>query len=60
METNTRNMEKASARREHFERGGTPSMWRGSAKTFTDKRKHDNRNKCRRRGQEGNEDISDR
>lgn len=47
METNTRNTHKGSARREHFERGGTPSMWRGSAKTFTDKRKQDSRDKCR-------------
>lgn len=56
MEKNTRSTQKGSARREHFERGGTPSMWRGSAKTFTDKRKRDNRNKCRGRGK-GNEDL---
>ena len=43
----TRHMEKASARREHFERGGTPAMWRGSSKRFKDKRKEANRNECR-------------
>ena len=49
MEASTRNTHKGSARREHFERGGTPSMWRGSAKTFTDKRKQDSRDKCKKR-----------
>ena len=40
-------MEKASARREHFERGGTPAMWRGSSKRFKDRRKEAARNECR-------------
>jgi len=46
-QTSTRHMEKASARREHFERGGTPAMWRGSSRRFKDKRKEDARNSCR-------------
>jgi hypothetical protein len=43
----TRHIEKASARREHFERGGTPAMWRGASKRFKDRRKEENRNNCR-------------
>jgi hypothetical protein len=49
MTQHTKNINKSSARREHFERGGTPAMWRGSAKTFTDKRKQNSKERCRDR-----------
>ena len=47
MNDQTINNHKASARREHFARGGTPGMWRGLSKVFKDKRKEDNKDKCR-------------
>jgi hypothetical protein len=47
MKNETRNTVKGSARREHFERGGTPQMWRGSSRKFTDKKKEASKNACR-------------
>jgi len=52
MEKETRNTHKGSARREHFERGGTPQMWRGSSRKFTDKKKEISKNACRNKEQE--------
>lgn len=40
--------ERAAARKAHFERGRTPAMWRGPAKTFADRKKVADRLACRR------------
>jgi hypothetical protein len=42
-------MVKASARRAHFENGGTLAQWRGSARTFVDRKKKLNKSACRQR-----------
>ena len=34
-------------RKAHFENGGTTTTWRGRAATFPDKKKVNDRNKCR-------------
>lgn len=47
MSENTRKMEKDSARRNFFENGGTPSMWRGSKRIFKDRKKEKDKYACR-------------
>jgi hypothetical protein len=42
---------KAAARLAHFANGGTLAQWRGSARTFTDRRKQKNKTACRGRVQ---------
>ena len=48
MKKETRDTIKDSARREHFKRGGTPSMWRGSSKKFNDRKKQADKDACRK------------
>jgi len=36
-----------AARRAHFAAGGTLAMWRGSAHTFADRKKREDRRACR-------------
>ncbi len=55
MNEQTRNSIKGSARKEFFKRGGTPNMWRGSAKRFTDRRKEQDKNACRNADNNDNE-----
>ncbi len=55
MNEQTRNSIKGSARKEFFKRGGTPDMWRGSAKRFTDRRKEQDKNACRNADNSDNE-----
>lgn len=55
MTEHTKNTNKGSARREHYNRGGTPAMWRGSCRVFTDKRKEESRNSCRRNSRNSEE-----
>ena len=37
----------ASRRKAHFAAGGTVAMWRGSARTFADRKKETRRRACR-------------
>ena len=41
--------QKAAARKAHFAAGGTVAMWRGSARTFADRKKANDRRACRGR-----------
>jgi hypothetical protein len=45
-------MAKGSARRAHFANGGTLAQWRGSARTFVDRKKKMNKSACRQRIQQ--------
>lgn len=47
MSESTRKMEKGSARRQFFENGSTPSMWRGSKRIFKDRKKERDKYACR-------------
>jgi hypothetical protein len=38
---------KGSIRKDHYESGGTPAMWRGASNKHTDKKKQNNKYKCR-------------
>ncbi len=42
---------KAAARKAHFANGGTLAQWRGSARTFTDRKKQKSKTACRGRVQ---------
>lgn len=37
----------AASRKAHFAAGGTPTMWRGRASRFRDRKHVDNKNACR-------------
>ncbi len=38
---------KGSMRKDHYDSGGTPSMWRGDSNVYKDKKKHNDKYKCR-------------
>ncbi len=42
---------KAAARKAHFANGGTLAQWRGSSRTFTDRKKQKSKDACRGRVQ---------
>lgn len=48
-EKNQVNQSKAAARREHFADGGSPSKWMGKGARHQDRKKHQNKEACRRK-----------
>ena len=41
-------MIKGTIRKDHFAAGGTPTDWRGISNVYTDRKKRENKEKCRK------------
>lgn len=47
MDAETYKIVKRKMREDHYNSGGTPSMWRGVSNVYKNKKKEHNKNKCR-------------